>query len=122
MIRIVIKEPLKEPVVRMIPNSLEEMQNIVGGRIEIIPYKDGIDIYLNEEGKLLQLPPNLKLMSRGSVYDVVVGSVFFAKVNKKGETVSLELDECIKIMLELDAISIRSELEQQFYTEQLKEI
>lgn len=40
--------------------SLEELQQLVGGSIEIIPYQDEQVFVVNEEGKLSQLPYNKK--------------------------------------------------------------
>lgn len=60
--------------------SLEEMQRIVGGYIEIIPSNDGRLIVLNEEGKLHNLPGNpaaTVFFARGVIADddYIVGDV-----------------------------------------------
>lgn len=39
--------------------TLEEMQTFVGGYIEALELNDGTVMYLNEEGKLNELPYNL---------------------------------------------------------------
>ena len=39
--------------------SLEELQQFVGGYIEIVPIKNGRFMVVNEEGKLSNLPFNL---------------------------------------------------------------
>lgn len=38
--------------------SLEFMQEVVGGYIEIVPIGSNLYIVCNEEGKLIELPPN----------------------------------------------------------------
>ncbi|MBD5091849.1 MAG: DUF3846 domain-containing protein [Clostridiales bacterium] len=59
----IIKQPFSRPYVTEIENSLESYQKIVGGRIECVdmPKAKGIDIILNEEGKLDGLAPNVFL-------------------------------------------------------------
>ena len=55
--------------------SLEEMQEIVGGWIEIVPTLDGRLMILNEEGKLDGLPANSKATALFGDHDVIVGTV-----------------------------------------------
>lgn len=68
--KVIIKEP-GEPIGHFaeIDNTLEAMQEIVGGYIETITLP-GCVIVCNEEGKLRGLPENLKLPN-----DTVVGTV-----------------------------------------------
>lgn len=63
MITVVIKEPYKEPYVKEIEQKLESYQEIVGGLIEVVglPHAPGVDIILNEEGKLENLDGNFWL-------------------------------------------------------------
>lgn len=92
---------------RNIKNTLEELQKIVGGYIEI-PYlserfaENNIDIIINEEGKLIDgMTPEIAVV-RGSdnqVVDVVYGNCIFASHNDMGETVGLN-DEQIAIVEE----------------------
>jgi len=59
--------------------SLESLQRYVGGFIQLLPRPEdfGIkttgDVYVNEDGKLLNLPPNPLLAP--SSYDVILGNV-----------------------------------------------
>ena len=68
--KVIIKEP-GEPIGHFaeIDNTLEAMQEIVGGYIETITFP-GFVIVCNEEGKLRGLPENFKLTN-----DTVVGMV-----------------------------------------------
>ena len=68
--KVIIKEP-GEPIGHFaeIDNTLEAMQEIVGGYIETITFP-GFVIVCNEEGKIRGLPENFKLPN-----DTVVGTV-----------------------------------------------
>ena len=69
-IRILYKEVGKEPQIMFIDNTLEVKQKLVGGLIEVVPYEDVL-IICNEEGKLLNMPPNLVFE-----YDYIAGNCF----------------------------------------------
>lgn len=62
--------------------QLEELQNIVGGYIEIIRFEDNIMV-LNEEGKLMRLPYNQYATDLFRKYyntnDFIVGDVLICK-------------------------------------------
>ena len=69
-----------------INHSLEELQKIVGGYIEI-PflsqkfYDNGIDIIINEEGKLIEgMKPEIAVVNEkhGNIVDIVYGNCIFA--------------------------------------------
>lgn len=88
-----------------IKNTLEELQEIVGGYIEI-PFlskkfnNNIIDIIINEEGKYIEgLKPEIAIIdgNTNKVLDVVFGNCIFASHNEEGDTVSLN-DEQIKII------------------------
>ena len=69
-IRILYKEVGKEPQIMFIENTLEAKQKLVGGLIEVVPYEDVL-IICNEEGKFLNMPPNLVFE-----YDYIAGNCF----------------------------------------------
>lgn len=75
--RILLKEPGREPRTMVIPNELKVMQDLVGGYIEVIGLNDMV-IICNEEGKLQGLEPNLFMEN-----DVIVGPVIFAGTNRE---------------------------------------
>lgn len=91
-IQVVIVEPNKKPYKKTIRNELAEMNDIVGGYIEnvFIGEVDGlkIGIVVNEEGKLIQLPPNRRIVG----FDVLVGTFFITAYNYQGDNVSLSDD------------------------------
>lgn len=52
-IRVLVVEPMKEPKVEYIENTLDDMQRVVGGLIEEIDLNDNTVLVCNEEGKLM---------------------------------------------------------------------
>jgi len=69
-LKILYKAVGKMPRVMKIENTLEAKQELVGGLIEAIPYKDAI-LICNEEGKILNQEPNLVFD-----FDYVAGDCF----------------------------------------------
>ena len=73
--------------------SYEFLRNNVDGYIEHlnVPVLDerNIDIWLNEEGKLIGLEPTIVLTNDGRMVDVVVGTVVFTRYDDEGATLSL---------------------------------
>lgn len=76
--RIVVVEPFKCPEVKAINNTLESMQQLVGGTIQAIyPFDDPVAIIANDEGKIQGLLPNRGLCDDdGELYDIICGSFF----------------------------------------------
>lgn len=97
-----------------IENTLEALQEVVGGYIEI-PYlsevfaENDIDIIINDEGKFIEgLKAEIAIVKEGAneVLDVVMGNCIFASHNDEGDTVSLT-DEQIAIVqneLKMEAV------------------
>lgn len=77
-ISVLLVEPGKCPKVIEIEDTLEAMQNIVGGDIEVYePFDDEIAIVCNEEGKVKGLPLNRAIYSdRGELVDIIAGTFF----------------------------------------------
>ena len=95
-IRVVIVEPLREPREAYIENELHTLQKNVGGYIECISLADGIDLVLNEEGKLIGLKPNRGIWpdENGKYQDIVFGTFMCCGVDESvGEFRSLTDDE-----------------------------
>lgn len=108
-IQIVIVEPMKKPYKKTIPNQLEEFQKIVGGWIEILTIGrtetgGAIAITLNEEGKLIGLPFNRRIISHGS--DMLVGTFFVTAYNKQGDNISLTDDQAEKMIKRFSAMEV----------------
>lgn len=71
MLKIIFKEAGKDPRVMEIEDTLEAKQHLVDGYIEVVPYKNGLLLVCNEEGKNMHLEPNLQFD-----YDTIVGNCF----------------------------------------------
>lgn len=63
--------------------TLEELQLFVGGMIELVHTKNGKEMYINEEGKILELEPNQKAtqLYEHSNFDIIVGDVVILTKN-----------------------------------------
>ena len=81
------KAPGQAPETRTIPNTLEALQALVGGYIETVTVATDCTFILNEEGKLLGLPPNFYFCG-----DVFVGPVFICST-AGGDFADLSLSE-----------------------------
>lgn len=59
--------------------TLKELQDIVGGHIEIVHLNENEIMVLNEDGKLIGLPTNVKatftFQSMTNIHDFIVGNV-----------------------------------------------
>lgn len=90
-----------------IKNTLEELQKIVCGYIEIpflskTFFEHGIDVIINEEGKFIEgLKPEIAVVKNGTnqVLDLVMGNCIFASHDEEGNTTELN-DKQIKIIKE----------------------
>ena len=80
--RILVGEPECRPEVREINDTLEAMQEIVGGLIQVIyPFDDPVALVYNDEGKLMNLPANRGLRDKdGQIYDIIFGTFFLCGV------------------------------------------
>lgn len=87
IIRVLVKHPRKDPEVTEIEDSLEVMQAIVSGSIQLVGMSEDseLDIYLNEEGKILGLPYNIQYHPN----DIIVGTLFVVRNGDDGSDVSL---------------------------------
>ena len=71
-IKVLYKKVGREPEVVEIENTLQAMQSLVGGFIEVIPY-DYYELVCNDAGILQGLYPNV-----GFDYDIINGNFFIA--------------------------------------------
>ncbi len=65
--------------------SLTELQEIVGGYIEIVFFQNGYCLVVNEEGKLNGLPLNpyaTLLMYENGINDVIVGNALHCHITQ----------------------------------------
>lgn len=102
-IKVVMVEPNKHPIVTTIKTKLENLQEAVGGLIEIIDIEANICILCNEEGKLIGLEGNRKLGD-----DILVGTFYVCGSNDEGDLVSLtdsQIGKYIKFFWEPQAFT-----------------
>ena len=86
-IRVLALLPTEYAKIVTIDNTLEAMQQFVGGLIECLPMDDpeaDIVLVCNDEGKLLQLPPNRWLWGG---QDLLVGPAFYRRRGRGGQPV-----------------------------------
>lgn len=88
--KFIVKEPGKKAKIIEYEDTVDTynvLKSAVGGYIELV-YVNGlpknIDMFCNETGKLNNLAPNINIG-----YDVVVGTVIFARHNRDGDTIGL---------------------------------
>lgn len=104
-IRVLIAEPNKTAEIATIDNTLEAMQEIVGGQIEafqIPPCMDPVSIVCNEDGKMMNPPlrANRHLPDgRGGIADIICGT-FIVCGTKDDDFVSLN-DAMVQKYMEL---------------------
>lgn len=83
--------------------SYEVLRNAVGGYIECVALSDTLDMWVNEDGKLISLPINstatfLWTLVYGPT-DVIVGDVIFTGgVDDEGETLGLSDDQIERLL------------------------
>ena len=105
-IDVLIVKPNEEPKQEKLNNTLEAFQNVVGGWIQIVrPFKDkSIGLVCNEEGKILNLPPNRRIQE-----DIIAGTFVLVglAMGEDGEDfTSLTIEQLIQmyIMFELSTV------------------
>ena len=62
--------------------SLEELQTIIGGHIEIVQLGDERIMVVNEEGKIHRLPLNVRatcIVNGAGIADTIVGNVLICR-------------------------------------------
>lgn len=87
-IKVMVKKVGENPEVVYIENDFREMQKLVGGYMERVPFwpqpiSRNVDLMCNEEGKMIGLEPNFAIPG-----DVIMGDVFFSR-HEGEDTVSL---------------------------------
>jgi len=71
--RVLVREPIKQPLqLKEIEGSLEEIQEIIGGDIEIVPMTQGLLCICNEEGNMKGLEKNFFHDYSGWIFGTVI--------------------------------------------------
>lgn len=88
--KIVVKKVDEEPmVVEKDEVTLSDMQEMVGGLIECIHVGGKIDMWINDMGKLLDMPINIVLHDESDILDTIHGDIFFAGSDASGDLIGL---------------------------------
>lgn len=80
-LKVLLIEPEKYPKVIEIDDTLEAMQEVVGGQIEeYMPFEDEVAIICNEEGKVMGLPLNRAIYDETNkeIIEIMAGKFFIA--------------------------------------------
>lgn len=109
-IRVVVAEPGQPAEARVVEDSLDTYQGLVGGGyIEILPgaFLGSFDVVINDSGLLEELPPNrmiaMHLSRTEAAAYAVVGTLFVTKADGDGGWVSLTEQEARAIVEHLNA-------------------
>ena len=70
-IAVAVKKPRKDVYYEIIDNTLEALQEIVGGWIEVVPFGDKV-VICDEEGRLKGKEPNCSIAGVSFVGTIVV--------------------------------------------------
>ena len=75
---VLLVPPLELPRAEELDNTLEAMQQAVGGPIQAVyPFEEPVALICHEEGKLVGLPLNRCLrLDSGEIYDIIAGTFF----------------------------------------------
>lgn len=96
-----------------IKNTLEALQEIVGGYIEI-PYlsevfaENDIDIIINDEGKFIEdMKPEIAVVKNETtkILDIVMGNCIFASHDDEGNTIGLNEQQIKIVEKELEMVA-----------------
>jgi hypothetical protein len=88
-LKVIVKNTGEPPKEQVIEDSLEGLQKLVGGYIEVTMITPEILLILNEEGKLNGLEENFAIVTfeekgevfQNQVHDIICGNCFFVASN-----------------------------------------
>ena len=96
--KILFKEPGKQPRTMVVPNELGVLQQLVDGYIEHIKIKDGIGLIVNEEGKLNGMESNFYLWK---IRDMIHGpAIFLGEDGEDFTDISCDDMETVKLLFD----------------------
>lgn len=101
--KVLLVEPEKKPRVVEINNTLDALQELVDGYIELIyPFDDEVALVCNEEGKIKGLPLNRALYDEDEEpYEIIAGNFFIIGAPEDDDKLTSLTDEQIKRYSEL---------------------
>lgn len=111
-IKALYKKVGKKPKIIEVENTLEAKQELVGGLIEVVPFKNAL-IICNEEGKLLNMKPNVAFE-----YDYIAGDLLVVGDDiETGDFISLTDEQIRNIKKSLNEVAIEYENEDEMECE-----
>ena len=80
--------------VKEFKDSLDVLQEYVGGYIDVVALDYRIDLVINDEGKIKNLPANRAWTDgNGRVYDIIHGNILCVRHDGDGEFISIEKED-----------------------------
>jgi hypothetical protein len=96
------------PRLHEVPSSeLVGLQALVGGLVQHVPLREGLGLWRNEKGRLLDLSPNRVIPG----VDLIHGPFFLAAEDASGELVSIEPRDVTPIFSSLAVFQNRAAAE-----------
>lgn len=107
-IKVIIKEPYKDAVIKEVIDDLKTIQSIIDGYLEVVPFPTvkGVDLIVNEEGKLDKLDGNFFIPH---YKDCIVGTCIIAGYNDDGVFISLTDEQIEKVKAYIKTFEISEE-------------
>ena len=120
-----------EPVIEIIPHTLENLQGLVGGWLDVVRAGSYLpealadtalakyDIWVNDEGLVNQLPFNIclnrhELMAKRYDYaGILAGDIFLAGHDGDGNTTSIELSDVPELKRVLQTLMLTNQERQE---------
>lgn len=96
-IRILFKKPNEQPKEMYVADELENYQELLEGYMETVHLNGRVWILCNEEGKFINLEPNIPYGR-----DILVGNIIFVASDEEGDFTDLTDEEIEKIYEFLD--------------------
>lgn len=107
--KVIMIKPFCSAVIEEIDGSLEGMQRIVGGLIELYcPFEnESVGIIINEEGKLMGLPQNRAVVIHDKVADILCGPAFICGLGEDGEFTDLTEAQISRLIPRITMLAIQ---------------
>jgi hypothetical protein len=115
-IRVIVKNPYEKAYVTTIKDDYKTITGIVHGVIDVteFPGMENVDIFVNDEGKIIQMPGNFWLPNYvdHEYDDCVCGPCYIAGYDPDtGDSISLtdeQIDKCMKF---IDYFSLKDDMD-----------
>ena len=89
--------------------GLEPLQEAVGGLIDCVRIARNIDLWCNDEGKLLELKPTILMTHGDKIIDVIAGECLICAHDAEGNSIPLNdeeikaIEQCLDVLEGYDA-------------------